>query len=76
MAMMERTREAEAERRMRVAMTSGDAAEARLSDVFYDANDDDYGYDCDDLAAVLLPMLLLHIGSPADQPDDADNRQS
>lgn len=63
-------RRAEAARRLDVALADG-AAAFRLSDVMYDAAHDGieyqdgeggyatdyYGYDLDDLAAVLLPRL-------------------
>ena len=53
-------RQAVARQRIEKALASGGAALARLSDVFYDAKtdeDDNYGYDCDDLAAVLFDRL-------------------
>lgn len=65
-------RQEEARRRLREAFAAGVQAEAKLSDVIYHAHDYkmhevhngfefdgecDHGYDCDDLASVLLPIL-------------------
>ncbi len=65
---MTTTRKALALQHLQHAVTSpGEFAAARLSDVFYDANDrdalgflDDHGFDSDDLADVLLPILSEH----------------
>lgn len=73
--MADEARLAEARRRVLAALAAGEHAEARLSDVIYDAHDysvhevhggfefdgeNDHGYDPDELAAVLLP--ILHAG--------------
>lgn len=70
--MADASRTAEARRLVLAALDAGPQAEARLSDVIYEAHDysvhevhdgfefdgeNDHGYDSDELAAVLIPML-------------------
>ncbi len=61
-----------ARRRLLKALTN-DHAETCLSDVFFDAHSqEDWGYDCDDLAAILLPILqdaFIHRGLSFDGGD-------
>lgn len=67
------SREALARKRIHAALAD-ENPECRLSDVFYDSNDrdakgfmDDHGFDCDDLAALLLPILQEHFKTPEEE---------